>query len=404
MSAWNIAFRSLGRRRLRTGLTVSGIVVGVALMLIMLSLASGMEVQTRHMIRALGGADITVYNATTPGRREFFPEGLFGVARTLNESLVQSIAQIPGVYAVSPQLSFRGHVNGTSITIHGIDPTTYSSVTGGLNIVSGRSLLEDDEYKIVLGKAFADSLNATIGDNVIVGIKPRDGLTFTIVGIFETGIIFQEYAGYIPLKKAQDMTDQQGLVTQIFVKCVDPDKISSVSDAISNLILGVRVISPMTMVQRMSEMLNALTMFFVTISSVAIIAGSFGVVNTMLMSVVERTREIGTLKAIGARDITILRIFLTEALLIGLIGGGVGVIAGAILSYVFPMLIHGIFGAMPFGREGAGFMGVPFMTPVITPFNIVLCLSLGILIGVLAGLYPAWRAARMRPVEALRHV
>ncbi|MEM3489966.1 MAG: FtsX-like permease family protein, partial [Nitrososphaerota archaeon] len=141
---------------------------------------------------------------------------------------------------------------------------------------------------------------------------------------------------------------------------------------------------------------------FAAIGLVALLAGSFGVVNTMIMSISERTREIGTLKAIGARDSKILKIFLTEALLIGLIGGAIGVIVGTSLSYVFPMLTRGIFGAAPFigGRRGVGLT----IAPAITPFNIALCFSLGVLVGILAGLYPAWRAARMKPVEALRHV
>jgi putative ABC transport system permease protein len=156
------------------------------------------------------------------------------------------------------------------------------------------------------------------------------------------------------------------------------------------------------LVQQASQILNTLALFFLVIGLVAVFAGSLGVVNTMIMSVSERTREIGTLKAIGARDSKILKIFLTEALLIGVIGGGVGVIAGAVLSYVFPLFTRGILGA----TGGAGFSGASTITmaPAITPLNIALCFSLGALVGVLAGLYPAWRAARMKPVEAFRHV
>jgi len=172
MSAWNMAFRSLRRRRLRTGLTASGIIVGVALMFILLSLTSGMDVQTRQMVRALGGADITVSNATMPERGMFF-----GVARTLNEYLVQTISQIPRVYAVSPQLSFNGYVSTTRITVNGVDPATYSAVAGELNVVRGVSISENDGDKIVLGKAVADSLSVTVGETVTVGTTQTDGRT-----------------------------------------------------------------------------------------------------------------------------------------------------------------------------------------------------------------------------------
>jgi putative ABC transport system permease protein len=147
---------------------------------------------------------------------------------------------------------------------------------------------------------------------------------------------------------------------------------------------------------------NTLGLFFAVIGLVALFAGSLGVVNTMIMSVSERTREIGTLKAMGARDSKILRIFLTEGLLIGLIGGTVGILIGALLSFLFPLFTRGIFSASGGAGFGSRLSGVT-LAPAITPFNLSLCFSLGALVGVLAGLYPAWRASRMRPVEALRY-
>jgi putative ABC transport system permease protein len=398
-----MAARSLRRRRLRTGLTVSGIVVGIAMMFVLLSLVSGVQVQTTTLVRALGGADIIVSNSTTPSNG---PAGRFGqftgASLPLNESLTQSVSQVPGVYAVSPQLSFSGYANNTRITVNGIDPATYSVVTTGLNVVNGTSI-SVNASDVVLGKSVADHLNATIGETVIVGTNSSNDRAFTVIGIFETGISFEELAAYIPLAYAQNITAQRGLVSEILVKCVDPNDVSGVSSAITASIAGVRTTSPTALVQQASQLVNTLGLFFAIIGLVALFAGSLGVVNTMIMSVSERTREIGTLKAIGARDSKVLKIFLTEAVVIGLIGGVVGIIIGAVLSFVFPLLTRGIFA----GGAGAGFgRGVSAVTvsPAITPFNILLCFSLGALVGVLAGLYPAWHAARMKPVEALRHV
>jgi len=405
----SLALRSLKRRKLRTTLTVSGIVVGVTLMFVLLSLTSSMDVQSRQMIRALGGADITVSNSTMMGRFGF--EGFPGSSRTIDESIAELIDQIVGVYAVSPQLSLNGYINGLRVTLNGIDPATYFVVVGELNIINGRSLSQDDTYKIVLGHALADSLNVTVGESVIVGTNSTSGYKFTVVGIFETGTPFQEMICYIPLRDAQNISNQQGLVTQILVKCIDPNEVSSISEEISSSISGVRVTVPTGMVQQASQMLNALTMFFATIGLVALFAGSFGVVNTMIMSVTERTREIGTLKAIGAGDVEILKMFLMEALLIGLIGGGVGVATGIVLSYLFPILTQFIGfipfgGSTAFGRGGFSLRGIPALTltPSIDLFTISFCLSLGVAVGLLAGLYPAWHASRMKPVEALRHV
>jgi putative ABC transport system permease protein len=402
MSSWSMAMRSLRRRRLRTGLTVSGIVVGIAMTFVLLSLVAGVQGQTTTLIRALGGADITVSNSTTTGAGLFGRTSQFtGVAPTLNESLTQSISQIPGVYAVSPELTFSGSVNGTRVTITGIDPATYSVVTSGLNIVNGTSF-SSEVNEVVLGKSVADNLNATLGGLVMVGPNSSSEQPFTVVGIFETGISFQELAAYIPLNYGQNMTGQQGLVTEILVKCVDPNDVSAVASAITAAIPGIRATSPTTLVQQASQLVNTLGLFFAVIGLVALFAGSLGVVNTMIMSVSERTREIGTLKAMGARDSKILRIFLTEGLLIGLIGGTVGILIGALLSFLFPLFTRGIFSASGGAGFGSRLSGIT-VAPAITPFNLALCFSLGALVGVLAGLYPAWRAARMRPVEALRY-
>ncbi|MEM3715786.1 MAG: FtsX-like permease family protein [Candidatus Bathyarchaeia archaeon] len=417
---WSLAVRNLKRRKLRTALTASGIVVGISMMLILLSLVSGMEVQARSMVRVLGGADITVSNSTL-FRGGMGGGGFFGALpspSTLNASIVDVVGRIPGVYAVSPQFSFSGSINGRRVTVYGVVPSLYEIVIGGLNIVEGRFLAENSSGEIVLGKALMEFLNLTLGQTVSLS-SGQGGVerSFTIVGVFETGMLFQEYAACITLADAQEITGERGFVTQILVKCEDPSMVSDVASLISSTVPGVRVTTPTAVLQQANQMLNTLTMFFATIGLVALFAGSFGVVNTMIMSVAERTREIGVLKAIGAKGNDIMKIFLAESLLIGLIGGGVGVAVGSVLAYAFPILTSGLLsvGVSPFGmrnpfsrtanpglsRAVQTFM---FATPTITPINVAICFSLGVLVGVLAGLYPAWRASRMKPVEALRHV
>jgi len=122
--------------------------------------------------------------------------------------------------------------------------------------------------------------------------------------------------------------------------------------------------------------------------------------NTMIMSTSERTREIGTLRAIGASKGQIMKIFMSEAFFIGLIGAISGVIIGVIATFIIPALTGSSSPAR--GFAGGVFRGA--LSPSLTLYNILLCLCLGLLVGVLAGLYPAWRAAKMDPVEALRHV
>lgn len=408
MSAWNMALRSLGRRKVRTALTVSGIIVGVSMAFAFLSLVAGIDVQISDIIRRIGGADITMYNATRLTRQQI----LAGATNTLDESLLTTISEgVVGVYAVSPQLTFIGSVNGTRAPINGIDQLTHSIVTGGLNIINGSSLQEGSEKEVVLGKTLADTLEATIGGDVLLSPLQPGGESYKVVGVYETGMALQDRGCYITIDESQNMTDREGIITAILIKVIDPNEVSSVRTEITNLIPDIRLVVPTAAIQQVSNMLNTVRMFFFTISLVALLAGSFGVVNTMLTTVTERTREIGTLKAIGAKGGQILTIFITEALLLGVIGGGVGVLIGIGLSILFPMFAGGLSG-LPLGgflgrggrtAGGASFGGAS-ITPAILPSTILLCFSLGIIVGILAGLYPAWRASRMKPVEALRHV
>lgn len=403
---WSLAVKNLRRRKLRTGLTVSGIVVGVGLMLVLLSLTSGMESQARTLIRGLSGADVVVTNATLLRGFRGPSEVPLGPS-TLSESILDLIREIPEVYAASPQLSFTAFVDGRRITVYGIEPSTYDVVTGGLNVVEGRSLSRSGE--IVLGKALVDLLDIKVGDLVNLTTGQGESRAFEVVGAFETGVSFQEYAGYVTLEDAQELTGMRGTVTQVLIKCHDPSLASQVASTISSSLEGVRAITPTATLERVTQTLNSLTMFFATIGLVALVAGSFGVVNTMMMSVTERTREIGVLKAMGARNRDVMKMFLAESLLIGLMGGCIGIIVGAVLAHVFPVLTAGLFsyGAQTWIRMpmqiGRAPTNVVLATPLLTPVNAAISLALGVLVGLLAGLYPAWRASRMRPVEALRH-
>ncbi len=399
MSTLNMAFRNLGRRRSRTVLTVSGIVIGIAMTFVFLSLVSGLDIQTTQLIRAIGGADITLYNSTRIAPRQI----LTGQANPLNESLLSTVSSINGVYAVSPQLAFQGYISGTRAIINGIDPSTYSIVTGGLNLNTGSFLSEDSKKTVVLGKTIADSLNATVGKSVILSETQEGGESYQVIGVYETGIAFQDRGCYITLSEAQNMSGSQNLITAIFVKCIDPNDVPNVSAAITSLLQQLRAVVPTAAVQQVSNVLNTVRLFLLSIGLIALVAGSFGVVNTMLSSVSERTREIGTLKAIGAKDSQILTIFMSEALLLGVIGGIIGISVGVVVSLLFPMVSRGLLGTSLRGIGGQAAGGVS-LVPAILVSNIILCFSLGVIVGVLAGFYPAWRAAKMKPVEALRHV
>ena len=428
MSSLNQAVRSLRRRRTRTVLTVSGIVIGVAMILVLLSISAGASTQTGNLLRNALGAQITVVNASTPtfpggggfsvsftGGGGGFPGGgggpgggfasFFGTGNTLNESVVDTVGAISGVYATSPQLSTSGYVNGGAVLLYGIDPSTYSTVTSGLDITSGSMLSNSTTGDIVLSSTIATSLGVSVGSTVTVSANSTSGpnYSYMVVGIFTPASTFgpQTRSAYVSLSDAQAVSGETNKVTEIYVKAENPSLVNSVASLIDSEISGVTATTAST-VAVASTLSGTLSTLFIVVGIVALIAGAFGVINTMMMSITERTREVGTLRAIGAQEGEVLKIFMSEAFVIGVLGAVAGVVIGVIVSIALPS-ITGSSAAGAVGRF-AGARLVSSLNTSLTPDNILLALGLGIVVGTLAGVYPAWRASKMDPVEALRHV
>jgi putative ABC transport system permease protein len=391
------------------------------MILVLLSLAAGTSTQTSGLLRNILGAEITVVNGTSPTTSRTgtsapggFQGGaggfrvIFGAGNTLNQSVADTIGKMSGVYAVSPQLTTTGYVGGSSAFLYGIDPETYQTTTNGLNIVSGTMLSSSGNGTVVLTNTLAQSLNATVGSAVTIGSNSTGGSSYTVVGIYDPGTTFgpETRSAYILLSDAQSISGDRGKVTEIYVKANNADLVSTVASEISSAVTGVRTITASTVTGTASTLTNTLTSFFTIIGLVALMAGAFGVINTMMMSISERTREIGTLMALGAKRAQVMRIFMSEAFIIGLTGGVVGVLIGAGVSLVLPSLTGSAAGSttVGFAGAGAGTLLRGGLQPALTGFNLVLSFALGTLVGTLAGLYPAWRASRMNPVEALRHV
>lgn len=389
MSNWLMSFRNLKRRRLRTVFTVSGIVVGIALMVVLLSMLNGMDTKLNEQVRELTGADLTIYNSTTQSGSGHGPASLMVQSYdTIIETNTEIIKNISGVNSVTSTLTFNGVAtssnNNTQLRMNGIEPDSYNQVSGKLNIVEGTSLTQGDDNSVVLGKSISDALGVKVGDKISIGTNEQNTKEFTVVGIFETGMEVMDSNGYISLDAAQNLTDKEGQVSNIQVKTEDPEKADQIVNTIPEKISGVKVITQKAMLEKMTEMLSTIQIFISSLGLIALLAGSFGVINTMLMSVYERTREIGILKAIGSRNSTIMKMFLTEAVLIGLISSILGCVLGVAIAYVFPLTDD-------------------MMVPMITPTIIAIAMVLGLAVSIAAGIYPAWRASKMNIVEALKN-
>jgi len=427
----NMAYRSLTRRKARTILSISGIVVGVTMILVLLSLASGTSTSTTNLLRAAVTAQITVTNSSTPTLGGFTrpsgaftfgnppPNGgaggsfflnqssggsfatFFGGGNTIPQSDADSITSMKGVYAVSPELSTSGYVDNNSVLLYGIIPPSFTQATNGLDIVNGSMLTSGNQ--IVLNNVLAQNLGIDVGSNVTISYDSLNstnvGTSYTVVGIYSAGSTFgpTSRSAYVELSNAQNISNKEGLVTEIDVKTTNPSLVHSVASEVQNSIPGVTA-STGSSVASEASLSASLTIFFVVMGLVALLAAAFGVTNTMIMSVSERTREIGTLRAIGAQKGQVMKIFMSESLLIGTVGAIAGALLGIIISLILPYFSSSVSSSGLFG----GILNGRLATSLVFS-NIVLCMGLGIVVSVLAGIYPAMRASRMKPEEALRY-
>ena len=210
---------------------------------------------------------------------------------------------------------------------------------------------------------------------------------------------------YIPLSTAQSFFDTDE-VNSIAVKLVSDDEelIATVSQAIEDAFDGlVSVTSPTALLETMSSIFDIISLFLVGIAGISLLVAGIGIMNIMIVSLMERTREIGILKALGMKSRTVLGIFLTEALVVGLVGAVVGVVAGYSMAIVFSAFSGSLFGGGMPGGGGGPPAALMTITPVLTTEIILGAMAFGVLVAVVFALYPAWRASKLNPVDALRH-
>ncbi|MBY8996778.1 MAG: FtsX-like permease family protein, partial [Candidatus Thorarchaeota archaeon] len=186
----------------------------------------------------------------------------------------------------------------------------------------------------------------------------------------------------------------------------DADEIDTLIQEIEDAFEGlVTVTQPTALLGMMEEILGILNVFLAGIAGISLIVAGIGIMNIMIVSLIERTREIGILKGMGMHSRTVLGIFLSEAMMIGLLGGVFGIIAGILIGNLIAggMANLGDLGGMGgMGEAFGGFSGIPEITPVVTPDLLFFALVFGVLVAVIFGLYPARRASKLRPVDALR--
>jgi putative ABC transport system permease protein len=403
---WGI--RGIKQRKLRAVLTILGIMIGVASVVALVSQTQGIQYSIIDQVNKLGPTSININTRST--------------SVILTQSDVDRISQMPGVDYVIPLVTSTIKVYGTgpakTFTLIGVDPAQWDLLIEDTSFEEGHMFqaMSYSEAVIGYGVHYPQDLSVTylnVGQSVSaeVGLVNPVRKQLQIIGALDaygaTSAVSVDDTVFMPLKGAMSILGTTSY-TQLIVKATDVDSVDSVVDTIrASYGRQLSIITVKQITQIVSTITDQLTLLLGAIAAISLLVAGLGIMNIMFVSVIERTREIGVLKALGFKGKNVMRIFLSEAAIMGVIGGILGVATGTAMSYLIPIALSRVLNSNAnnsFGMSGGSFgtSGSFSYTPIIGPEIIVFVMVFALGVSVLAGYYPARRASKMDPVVALR--
>lgn len=396
------SLNNLKRRKLRSWLTMIGIFIGIAAVVALISLGQGLQDFITSEFESLGGDKIMIQSKTIGPPGSATSKELILTSKDL--TIIKNVRGVEDAAGILMKTTSAKSQDERNIgLIIGYDDN-YEKVLGKNNvenqIVEGRGLEEGDKSKVIVGN---NHVNGDIWDKQL---KLRDtieieGKEFKIVGVMKkTGSPFEDNAYFVrkeTLKELLNVQDEESQITVKVAKNYDPEE---VADAIKRKLRqsrgekeGEETFSVQTseqLLQSFSNIFSIVQGVLVGIAAISLLVGGVGIMNTMYTSVLERTKEIGVMKAIGATNNQILFLFLIESGLLGLVGGLIGIGLGIGLAKAAELI------------AGAA-IGTPLLKASINPSLIIGALCFSIIIGGLSGIFPAKQASNLKPVDALRY-
>ena len=425
--ALGLAWNTLIHSKLRSWLTIIGIIIGIAAVVSIISVSQGAERSLTSQLNGLGTNIITISlggNRATGAAAAFRGGGVTfvggsggggGVAKgnqvtqaaknlTGNDvnilETVQNVEYVMGTYSGRTGVSYLGA--NDSLSIEGVTQL-WPDFLSGISLAEGRYLTQSDSYSVVVGYNVANSIfsGMSVNQNVVI-----NGTIFSVVGILNQTGTQDDSEVFMPINSARQILNDLGGndFSSISVEVPSGSNTTQINQTITDITntlmlergilqqsnVDFSVSSPLSFQQTISTALNSLSLFLEAIAAISLLVGAIGISNTMFTSVLEKTKEIGIMKSIGAKNRDILLIFLFKAGMLGLIGGIGGVIVGIFLS-----LLIGQIAGISLGRVS--------LTSYINPWRIIGAFLVSMLIGMIAGAIPAYRASKLSPIEALRY-
>ncbi len=402
---FRFALAGLAANKLRSALTMLGILIGVGSVILLVAVGNGSSQSVQNAISSLGTSSITVLHtegsaASTPATTSTSAATAFAEPQNLTVQDAQALASAQGVASASPVVSTsetldNGATSDSGVSLTGTYPGYFPAEDDTLSAGAYFTTQEVNTAQdvVVLGSQAASDLFGTanpVGKSVLVA-----GIPFTVVGVLAekgaSGLASADNTAVAPVTTVQDALTGFGTLDDVVVLAKSAALVTTVEGEITSILdlrhhetaadADFEVLSASSLLSTASSTAHTFTVLLGAVAAISLLVGGIGITNIMLVTVTERTREIGIRKAIGATPGVILAQFLTEATLLSIIGGALGVLAGLI---------------------GTRFQIVG-VKPVLVPLSIPLALGVSVLVGLIFGGFPANRAAGMRPADALRY-